>query len=94
MGIHTSPDSQAADRFHKKAMSVRASNDVADIQFDMKKEREKLNRILHIKEKSHLIGQENLEKLHKHLLDKEKKYKKTLDAQRKLMKEKKEKFAE
>ena len=100
MGIHTSPDShqgtKAAEKFHKKAMSVRASNpDMADVQLDMKKEREKLNRVLHIKERSLLLGQERLDLLNKQIIDKDKKKKKFLDAQRKLQKDKqKTKFAE
>ena len=97
MGLHTSPDSHQPPKtiVNKKAMSVRASNpDMADIQLDMKKEREKLNRVLHIKEKSLQLGQQHIEKLNKQLLDKEKKFKKSSDAQRKTQKANKEKKLE
>ena len=61
LGIHTSPDSIKGqqDKLQKKAHSVRSSQPEMnfDIKLDMKREREKLNRVLHIKEKSLLIGQ-------------------------------------
>ena len=64
MNIKVSPDSsqKVTDKFSRKAQSVRNNlmnssypEITFDIKSDMKKERDRLNRVLYIKEKSLLI---------------------------------------
>ena len=70
LGIKTSPESshKVTDKFSRKANSVRNNlmnqsypEMTFDIQGDMKRERDRLNRVLHIKEKSLMLGQQQIE---------------------------------